>query len=279
MLPGAAYGAPPSDTWREQLRELEQGYAGRIGMYARHMGTGRTLCYRADERFPLLSTFKVLVSAAVLDRARSCAPGLVDRRIRWTEADLVDYSPVTEAHVADGLTVAQLCHAAITRSDNTAGNLLLRQVGGPVGLTGYLRRLGDGVSRLDRWETDLNVWAPGERRDTTTPAAMGRDLAALTVGRALHPDDRTTLVDWMRATVTGDRRIRAGLPAGWTVGDKTGSSNDSYGAANDVAVAHPPTGAPLVLAIYTRRETQGQPYDEAIIAETARVLAGALGAR
>jgi beta-lactamase class A len=191
----------------------------------------------------------------------------------------VDYSPVTGEHVADGLTVAQLCHAAITLSDNTAGNLLLRLVGGPAGLTRYLRRLGDPVSRLDRWETDLNIWSPGEHRDTTTPAAMGHDLAALTVGRALHADDRATLVTWMRATVTGDKRIRAGVPANWTVGDKTGSANDSYGAANDVAVAHRPAGAPVILAVYTRRAEPGRPYDETAIAETARILTGALTTR
>lgn len=279
LLPGAAVGAPPQSGWRERLRELERGYAGRIGAYVRDTGTGTTLAYRAGERFPLLSTFKVLVSAAVLDRGRTCEPGLLDRTVRWTEADLVEYSPVTGEHVADGLTVAQLCHAAITLSDNTAGNLLLRLVGGPAGLTRYLRRLGDPVSRLDRWETDLNIWSPGERRDTTTPAAIGHDLQALTVGRALHADDRATLVGWMRATVTGDNRIRAGVPADWTVGDKTGSAGDSYGAANDVAVAHRPVGAPVILAVYTRRDEPGRPYDETVIAETARILTGALTAR
>jgi beta-lactamase class A len=275
LLPGTAAAAEPR--WRGQLRELEQGYAGRIGAYARHTGTGSTLAYRATERFPLLSTFKALVSGAVLHRARTCDPGLMERTIHWTEADLVEYSPVTGEHVADGLTVAELCHAAITVSDNTAGNLLLRQIGGPAGLTRYLRGLGDPVSRLDRWETDLNIWAPGEVRDTTTPAAAGRDLAALTVGRALHPDDRATLVGWMRASETGGKRIRAGLPADWTVGDKTGSAGDSYGAANDIAVAHPPTGAPVIVAVYTHRNQDGQGYDESVIAETARILATALG--
>jgi len=261
---------------RERLRALERAYPGRIGAYAVDTASDVAVSYRADERFPLLSTFKVLAAAAVLKRARTQDPRLLDRLIRWTEADLVEYSPVTEQHVADGLTVAQLCHAAITVSDNTAGNLLLQQIDGPAGLTRYLRSLGDRDTRLDRWETDLNVWNPTERRDTTTPAAMGRTLHALTVGRALHRDDRAQLIEWMRQTVTGDQRIRAGLPDDWSIGDKTGSSY-YYGAANDVAIAYPPSQPPLIIAIYTNRLESDLTNDNAIIAQTATILADALG--
>jgi len=276
LLPGAAAAAPRNTSWHVRLRRLERGYAGRIGAYARNTGTGATVSYRGDERFPLLSTAKALAAAAVLHRARTCDPGLMERTVHWTEADLVDYSPVTGEHVADGLTVAMLCQAAITVSDNTAGNLVLRQIGGPAGLTAYARSLGDRVTRLDRWETDLNIWAPGEVRDTTTPAAMGRDLEAVTVGRALHADDRATLLGWLRAATTGANRIRAGLPADWTVGDKTGSANDAYGAADDIAVAVPPGGAPIIITVYTHRDATGQAYEERVIAETARLLASAV---
>jgi beta-lactamase class A len=258
------------------LRRLERDYDGRIGAVGIDTGTGRTVGHRANERFPLLSTFKALAAAAVLERARGREPGLLDRVIRWTEADLVDYSPITEPRTADGMTVAELCHAAIAYSDNTAGNLLLARIGGPAGLTRYARGLGDPVTRLDRWETELNDWSPASPRDTTTPAAMARNLRGLTAGHELHPCDRDRLTGWLRANTTGDARIRAGLPDSWTVGDKTGSA-DAYGAANDIAIVQPPTGAPLILAIYTNRTAPDGTRDDAVIASAATLLASALG--
>jgi len=269
LLPGAANAD-------SGLPGLEREFDARIGAYALDTGTGRTVEHRSRERFPLLSTFKVLAAAAVLRSARTCDPGLLDRLVRFTAADLVPNSPITEQHVADGMTVAELCAAALDYSDNTAGNLLLRRLGGPGGVTRYVRGIGDPVTRLDRWETDLNIWSPAEVRDTTTASAMGRNLHALTLGTALHPADRSRLTGWMRANTTGGERIRAGLPSAWTVGDKTGSS-DFYGAANDIAVVHPPAGAPLILAIYTNRNDVDVRYDNALIAATATALVRALG--
>ncbi len=262
--------------WRTRLRELEKDYRGRIGGCAIDTADGASAGYRADERFPLLSTFKSLAAGAVLHRARTREPGLLAKRVRYTKADLVDYSPVTEKHLADGLTVAQLCHAAITQSDNTAGNLILKQIGGPSGLTRYLRGIGDRTTRLDRWETELNGWSPGARRDTTTPAAAARSLRALTTGRALRPADRARLIGWMRQTATGANRIRAGLPPTWTVGDKTGSAS-AYGCANDIAIAHPPSAPPLIIAVYTNRHDRDRTYDETIVARTTTLLVQALG--
>jgi beta-lactamase class A len=276
----ASPSAPPPSAapvaLRSRLGELERAYRGRIGVFAVDTGTGRTLGHRERERFPLLSTFKVLAAAAVLRRGRDSDPGLLERTVRWTAGDLVDHSPVTRERVDAGLTVAELCRAAITVSDNTAANLLLDRIGGPAGLTRYLRGLGDPFTRLDRRETALNDWVPGEQRDTTTPAAMGRDLEALVAGRALHPQDRELLTGWMRDTTTGAGRIRAGLPADWTVGGKTGSGG-AYGPANDVAVAQPPAGAPIVLAIHTTRTARDARYDESVIARTAAIVREALG--
>jgi beta-lactamase class A len=269
-------GTPAQAVSSGSLRRLERDYGGRIGAVGIDTGNGRTVVHRADERFPLLSTFKVLAAAAVLERARGREPGLLDRVLHWTADDLVENSPITEQHVADGLTVAQLCHAAIAYSDNTAGNLLLGRIGGPAGLTRYARALGDPATRLDRWETELNDWSPALPRDTTTPAAMARNLRALALGHELHHDDRHRLVGWLRSNTTGGARIRAGLPTGWTVGDKTGSSS-AYGAANDIAVVHPPTGAPLILAVYTNRDAPDATYDNAVIASAATLLVSALG--
>lgn len=258
------------------LHRLEQRHHARVGAYAIDTGSGRAVGYRAGERFPVLSTFKSMASAAVLRKARTADPGLMKRVIHYTRDDLVDHSPITEKHVDTGMTVAALCRAGITVSDNTAGNLLLRQIGGPRGLTAYYRSLGDPASRLDRWETDLNLWKPGEARDTAVPSAYARDLRRLTLGNGLARADRARLLGWMKDTTTGDARIRAGLPKGWTVADKTGTTS-TYGAANDIAVARPPHGAPVVMVILTNRRAADGTGDEKAIAETAAVLARGLG--
>ncbi|GAA3940405.1 PEN family class A beta-lactamase, Bpc-type [Actinomadura viridis] len=261
---------------RERLRALEVSYQGRIGVFALDTGNGRTISYRDRETFPLLSTFKAIAAAAALDKARRSDPGLMERRVHWTAEEEVTHSPRTGGRGEAGMTVAELCEAAITYSDNTAGNMVLKQIGGPAGLTRYFRSLGDPLSRLDRWETDLNIWRPGERRDTTNPAALGRDLHRLTVGDALAAPDRDRLNGWLKANTTGDTRIRAGLPKDWTVGDKTGTG-PTYAAANDVAIAWPPSGAPLIISIYTNRKAPEGANDNSVIARTATIVARGLG--
>ncbi|MFD1114811.1 class A beta-lactamase [Sphaerisporangium aureirubrum] len=261
----------------KELRALEASFKGRIGAYAVDTGTGKTIGYRSGERFPLLSTFKAVACAAVLHKARTISPGLMGKVVHWTEADLQEHSPVTEKHVKDGLSVAKLCEAAVTQSDNTAGNMVLRQIGGPAGLTRYFRTLKDPRSRLDRWETELNDWSPKERRDTTTPASAGRDLRAVTTGNALTVKDRDRLIAWLVANQTGDARIRAGLPKTWTIGDKTGTSS-AYGAGNDIAIVWPGKGAaPVIMAIYTNRRAADAPVADKVVADTAAILARGLG--
>ncbi|GAA3539537.1 PEN family class A beta-lactamase, Bpc-type [Nonomuraea rosea] len=269
-LPGQARAA-------KELRALEASFKGRIGAYAIDTATGKTIAYRSGERFPLLSTFKAVACAAALHKARTSEPGLMGKVVHWTTAELEENSPVTEQHVKDGLTVSELCKAAVTRSDNTAGNMVLRQIGGPAGLTRYFRTLKDPVSRLDRWETELNDWTPKEKRDTTTPGAMGRDLRALTAGNALSAKDRQTLNAWLIGNQTGDARIRAGLPKTWMIGDKTGT-NATAGLANDVAVVWPgKSAAPIILSIYTNRSASDAAASDKAIASAATILARGLG--
>lgn len=269
--------AADQDGVRRRLRTLEAGYRERIGAYAIDTATGRSVGYRARERFPLLSTFKALACAAVLHKARTEDPGLMVRVIRYTADDLVAFSPATGRHVHTGMTVKALCEAAITLSDNTAGNLVLGQIGGPAGLTRYLRTLGDPRSRLDRWETALNHWRPGELRDTTTPELVADDLRRVTTTAALAEPDRAALIAWLRAAKTGDTRIRAGLPKGWTVGDKTGTGG-TYGTANDIAIVWPAGApAPLIMAIYTSRAKPDAAVDDTALARTSTVLAQSLG--
>ncbi|GAA2153352.1 class A beta-lactamase [Actinomadura napierensis] len=260
----------------KQLSALERSRQDRIGAYAVNTGTGRFVAYRPDERFPFASTFKAMVCGGILQEAHRSDPGLLHRVIRYSKSDLVDNSPVTEKHVKGGMTVSALCKAAITQSDNTAGNLLLKQLGGPAGDTAFLRSLGDRVTRHDRWETDLNLWKPGSVLDTTSPRAWAGDLRSLTAGGALVRADRDRLTGWMKQTRTGGNRIRAGLPKNWTVGDKTGTGT-GYGTANDIAIAWPPSGAPLIIVITTNRLSADGEADEPAIAETAGILAKAVG--
>jgi len=253
---------------------LEANSAARLGVFAVDTGTGRTVAYREHERFPMASTFKGLACGALL-RDHPLDSGFFEQVVRYGPDELVEYSPVTEQHVESGMTVAQLCEAAVTVSDNGAGNQLLKLLGGPEGFTAFLRSLGDDTSRLDRWETELNTATPGDERDTTTPAALAADYRALVVGDVLAEPERDRLAGWLIANTTGDTRVRAGLPADWTVGDKTGTP--AYGGALDVAVAWPPGRAPIVLAVMTSTtDPQAEP-DNALVAEAARAAVAALG--
>jgi beta-lactamase class A len=267
--------APSQAAVDQRLSALEKSHETRIGAYVLNTGTGRFIAYRADERFPFDSTFKAMVCGGILQKAHRSDPGLLHRVIHYGKSDLLDNSPVTEKHVKTGMTVSALCEAAITLSDNTAGNLLLKQIGGPAGSTAFLRSLGDEVTRQDRREPDLNIWRPGSVLDTTSPRAWAGDLRSLTVGDALTRVDKNRLTGWMKQTRTGAKRIRAGLPKNWTIGDKTGTGI-GYGSANDIAIAWPPSGAPLIIAITTNRRTEDGEADEPAIATTAAILATAV---
>jgi beta-lactamase class A len=230
------------------LAELEARAGGRVGFFALASDSGKTLAHRADERFALCSTFKWLLAAAVLAKMDDQSISL-EQEITFGPADIIDYSPVTSQHVGQGrMTVAELARATVVTSDNTAGNLLLTLVGGPSGLTTFLRAHGDGITRLDRNEPALNSNLPGDSRDTTSPRAMVSTMRTLLTANALSSAHRELLLDWMISCETGKQRIRSGLPRDWRVGDKTGTG--SRGAVNDVAIAWPPGRAPILMAAY-----------------------------
>jgi beta-lactamase class A len=253
------------------IAALEAETGGRIGVAALNTGSGLTVRHRADERFPFCSTFKLLAVSAIL-KASATEHGLLERRIAYAESDLAKYSPITSQHVGKSMTVAAICAAALQYSDNTAANLMIRLLGGPDAVTAFARSIGDERFRLDRWETTLNNCEPGDPRDTTTPAAMMRDLLRATIGDLLGAPERAQLVAWMQGCKTGDKRIRAAIPAGWLVGDKTGSGD--YGTTNDVAVVWPPDKAPIVLAIYFTQESKDAPMRDEVIAAAARAVLG-----
>ncbi|WP_458686719.1 class A beta-lactamase [Nocardia tengchongensis] len=248
----------------DALRSLEQQHGARAGVFVIDTGTGRTVGYRQDERFTFNSTFKGLACGALL-RAHPLQTGFFDQVIHFTADKLVPASPVTSTRVDTGMTVTELCDAAITRSDNTAGNQILELLGGPQALNDFLRGLGDQTTHMDRWEPDINTDIPGDDRDTSTPAALAEDYRRLVLGDVLAQPERTRLTAWLLANTTGDARIRAGLPADWKTGDKTGSGD--YGTANDVAVTWPAGGAaPLVIVVLTAKPDKAAEYDNPLVA-------------
>jgi beta-lactamase class A len=234
---------------RKRLAEIEGREGGRLGVFVRDTGTGATIEHRADEQFPMCSTFKLLAAAAALKRVDEGAERL-DRRIAYGPSDLLEYAPIAKAHVTEGgMTLADLCAAAIDWSDNTAGNLVLQTIGGPAGFTQFVRSLDDDVTRLDRNEPTLNESLPGDPRDTTSPTAMAADLQKILVGDALSDSSRRQLQNWLIDDKVGDKRLRAGLPSSWRIGDKTGTGE--RGSTNAVAILWPPPErAPLIATVY-----------------------------
>ncbi len=257
----------------EPLAALERQSDVRLGVAALDMGDGRVFAHRGDDRFAFCSTFKALLVAAVLKRVMADRP-LLGRRVDFSAADLVPHSPDTQPRAGQGMSIAELCAATLRSSDNSAANLLLREIGGPAALTAFARSLGDDSFRLDRIEPELNAAAPDDPRDTTTPLAMARTLGRLVLGNVLGNPERGRLVAWMQASTTGAARIRAGIPADWALAGKTGSG--PYGIANDMAVLWPPGRAPLVLAVFSRRPARDAARRDEVVAEAARLAARAL---
>lgn len=271
LRPVVALANKPVSAAVTPLATLERRHGGRLGVAILDTGSGQQMTHRGDQRFLLCSTFKLLAVAAVLAKVDQGKEKL-DRLIVYGKDVLLDYAPVTRRHVgAPGMSVAQLCKAAITLSDNTAANLLLADLGGPTAVTRLVHANGDPVTRLDRTEPTLNVGAPGDERDTTTPSAMLGSMRRLLLGDVLSDTSRRQLNTWLNETSTGDARIRAGVPAGWSVGDKTGTG--PQGETNDVAILRPPQRAPILVTAYYAGSPADQAVRDAVLAEVGRIAA------
>lgn len=278
-LGGSSYasGLDGSTSILRQLRALEREHSARLGVYAHNTATGQSVKYRATERFPICSVFKTLAAAAVLYELDHGGEHLA-KRLRYTERDVTEsgYAPITgkPENLSAGMTVNELCAAAICYSDNAAGNLLLRELGGPTAITRFCRSIGDRTTRLDRWEPDLNSAEPERVTDTTSPLAVGQTYARLTLGTVLPASDRERLTDWLLANTTGSAKLRAGLPSDWVVADKT--AGGEYGTNHDVGITWPPDRSPIVMTVLTtKHEAEAEP-DNPLIATTAGLLATAL---
>jgi beta-lactamase class A len=252
--------------------QLEASFHAQLGVYALDTGTGRAVTFNADERFAYCSTLKALAAGTLLKRDTDAQ---LNQVIHYTSGDLVDYSPITGPHVRTGMTLRAIMIAALEYSDNTAANLLLAQLGGPHKLQDALRGLGDTTTNADRNEPTLNNVTPGDTRDTSTARALGTDLRGFVLGNVLSPSRGQLLTGWLLANTTGGPYIRAGVPHGWKVADKTG--NGDWGTRNDIAIAWPPGSAPIVIAVLSHRGSANATSDDPLLADATKAAVTALG--
>ncbi|MED3054949.1 MULTISPECIES: class A beta-lactamase BlaIII [Bacillus] len=259
------------NTGNQSFAKLEKEYDAKLGIYALDTGTNQTVAYHSDDRFAFASTSKSLAVGALL---RKNSLEALDQRITYTHEDLSNYNPITEKHVDTGMTLKELADASVRYSDSTAHNLILKQLGGPSEFEKILREVGDTVTTSERFEPELNEVHPGETHDTSTPEAIAKTLQSFTLGTALPTEKRELLVDWMKRNTTGDKLIRAGVPKGWEVADKTGAG--SYGTRNDIAIIWPPNKKPIVLAILSNHDKEDAKYDDKLIADATKVVLNTL---
>ncbi|MFE6138512.1 class A beta-lactamase [Bacillus sp. NPDC057893] len=267
---------PPKQTKQENsgshsFVKLEKEYDVKLGIYALDTGTNQTVTYRSDERFAYASTHKALAVGALLQKNSIEA---LDQRIKYTSEDLVNYNPITEKYVDTGMTLKELADASIRYSDNTAQNLILKQLGGPSEFKKSLREIGDTVTNPERFEPELNEVQPGDTHDTSTPKALATSLQTYALGDILSTEKRNFLIDLMKRNTTGDNLIRAGVPGEWEVADKTGSG--SYGTRNDIAIIWPPNKKPIVLAILSNHAKEDAKHDDKLIADATKIVLDAL---
>lgn len=259
----------------DSLNILEKTSHSRLGLAAINTANQETVLFNANQRFPICSTFKFMLVAAVLKQSMT-DPNLLKQKITYQKKDFAGYSPITQKYLSEGLTIEALCEAAIMYSDNTAGNLLMRKLGGPQAITVFARSIGDSNFRLDRWEPELNTAIPGDPRDTDTPKNMALDLEKiLLTDQVLGVTQKNLLITWLQNCKTGDHRIRAGVPKNWTVGDKTGTGD--YGTTNDIGILWPPHQKPIVMVIYLTHDNADAQPNEAAIAEATQESLKRLG--
>ncbi|WP_312310498.1 class A beta-lactamase [Atlantibacter sp.] len=266
--------AAPLSGMTDFLKQQEQQLNARIGMAVVNAQGEMMFGYRQDERFPLTSTFKVLACAALLDKLQQTG-GSLDEHVTIKPSELLDYAPITKHYLAPAtLSLRMLCAAAVSYSDNTAGNRILAYLGGPEAITHYMRRMGDEVTRLDRVEPTLNEATPGDARDTSSPAKMAAGLQKILTSSSLSPAYRETLTTWMREDKVGDALLRAALPKDWAIADKTGAGG--HGSRAIIAAVYPPKQPPFYVAMYITQTTAPMKMADATIAATGKRLFASL---
>lgn len=255
----------------KEFSELENKFDTQIGVYAIDTGNDQTIEYHPEKRFAYSSTFKVLAAANLLKQNDI---NDLEKIVSYNKDDLVAHSPVTEKHVDTGMSLLEISEAAIRESDNTAGNLLLKSIGGPEKFGQFLYDMGDDVTQPERYEVELNEYSPKDKRDTSTPKMMATNLKKVILGDILSDEKSKLLVDWMKGNETGNPLIREGAPKGWKVADKSGAG--TYGTRNDIAVVYPPDREPIVIAVMSHQDKENAEFDDSVVAEAAKITLDAL---
>lgn len=264
-----AHASVMNETLNQELTALEKSSGGRLGVALINTENNTLTVYRADERFAMCSTSKVMAVSALLKKSES-DKDILGERITLHESELVTWSPITEKNLTTGMTLDALSAATLQQSDNTAMNIILNYLGGPSVVTAFARSIGDEKFRQDRSEPELNTAIPGDERDTSTPLAMALSLQKLTLGDALAVPQRQQLLEWLKGNTTGAASIKAGLPENWIVGDKTGSGD--YGTTNDIAVIWPPGKSPLILVTFFTQPLQDAQPRKDVLAEATKIV-------
>ena len=247
--------------------QLERDYSAKLGVYALDTETNKEVLYRSDDRFLYCSTSKALLAGIVLQQN---SLEQLKQVVRYSSDDILSYAPVTKEHVEQGMTLEEICIAALRFSDNTAANLLFNHIGGPTGFKSALNKLGDNITEPVRLEPHLNEVIPGDNSDTSTPRQLAIDLQAYATGNVLTEDKRKMLIEWMTGNATGKKMIRAGAPADWIVADKSGSG--SYGTRNDIAIVIPPNRKPIIITILSTHAEKEAKYNDQLIAQAAKIV-------
>lgn len=253
--------------YNSAFSQLESDYDVKLGVYVLDTETNKEIKYNADDRFAYCSTFKALAAGAAL---KQDSLEQLKQVIKYTPKDILSYAPIAKDNVDKGMTIEEICNAAVRFSDNTAANLLLDHIGGPHGFKSALNQLGDNITEPERMETELNEAIPEDIRDTSTPRQLATDLQAYTTGNVLTDDKKKILIDWMTGNATGNKLIRAGAPEGWIVADKSGAG--SYGTRNDIAIVMPPNKKPIIIAILSTHDTKDAKYDDKLIAQASKIV-------
>lgn len=253
--------------YNSAFSKLESDYGVKLGVYAFDTETNKEVVYRADDRFAYCSTFKALAAGAVL---KQDSLEQLKQVVKYNKEDVLFHAPITKDNVDKGMTIEELCNAAVRFSDNTAANLLFDHIGGPNGFKSALNQLGDNVTQPTRIEPDLNEAIPEDIRDTSTPRQLATDLQAYTTGDILADDKKKILIDWMTGNAIGNKLIRAGAPEGWIVADKSGAG--SYGTRNDIAIVMPPNKKPIIIAIMSTHDKKEAKYDDKLIAQASKII-------
>ena len=265
-----------ADPLARQIAQLADGSAGRIGVAAVDLATGREISILGDQRFPMASTSKIAIAATFLEGVEQGKWSLTSEfPLLWSVRSTPFSTAAAPVRQGEYMSALDLIDLMITRSSNPATDALLAVVGGPAAVNDWAHRAGlndfeltRDIATLVRDDGEFDPAQHIDMRDSATPQTMVSLLTGLYQGKWLSPQSRTVILDAMARCRTGARRIRGQLPENVSVAHKTGSLNNT---SSDIGIITAPDGRSIAVAIYvTGQGSRGN--REARIASIARAL-------